>query len=190
MLQRIDYISLEIGNEIAILNEIEESSKDPLTSVLTRRIFDKVMKGQLALAKTTHTEVGLLMCDLDHFKTINDSYGHLTGDAVLQHFSLLLNRHLRKSDYIFRFGGEEFIIILPATTEEDTYTLAKKLCETTSKTLFSSDGVAFNYTVSIGTLPIRIELSDPIYDDTINHYLQEVDKKLYMAKQQGRNCVV
>jgi len=189
LLQRIDYISLEIGNEIAILNEIEESSKDPLTAVLTRRLFDKVMKGQLALAKTTHTDVGLLMCDLDHFKSINDTYGHLTGDAVLQHFATLLNKHLRKSDYIFRFGGEEFVILLPATNAEDTIKLAQKLCDATASEKFTVGDISIHYTVSIGVLPIHITINDPIHQESVNHYLDQVDQKLYQAKKNGRNRI-
>jgi len=189
LLQQIDYISLEIGNEIAILNEIEESSKDPLTAVLTRRLFDKVMKGQLALAKTAHTEIALLMCDLDHFKSVNDTYGHLTGDAVLQNFAMLLNQHLRKSDYIFRFGGEEFLILLPATCADDARKLAQKICDATANQEFVFDGVSFHYTVSIGVLPIHISIHDAIHQKLVNEYLDKVDKKLYLAKKNGRNRI-
>ena len=89
LMQRIDYISLEIGNEIAILNDmimIEEYSKDPLTGLLTRRLFDKVILNQIDIAKATESHCSLMMCDLDHFKSINDTYGHLAGDTVIKSF--------------------------------------------------------------------------------------------------------
>lgn len=189
LVQRIDYISLEIGNEIAILNEIEEGSKDPLTALLTRRLFDKVMKAQLSLAKATHTDCALLLCDLDHFKQINDCHGHLTGDAVLQNFSMLLNRHLRKSDYIFRFGGEEFLILLPATTAEDARMLAQKLCDMTAAETFNFEGIDLKYTVSIGVLPIHVNINEAIHQEVINNYLAQADAKLYLAKKRGRNRI-
>ena len=116
-MQRIDYTSLEIGNEIAILNEIEVSSKDPLTDLLSRRLLDKVLLKQLEICQATGQELSLIMCDLDHFKQVNDTYGHLGGDAVLQDFANVLRRMFRQSDYLFRFGGEEFLIVLPSTGE-------------------------------------------------------------------------
>ncbi len=192
LMQRIDYISLEIGNEIAILNDmimIEEYSKDPLTGLLTRRLFEKVMQSQIEIAKATESQCSLMMCDLDHFKQINDTYGHLAGDAIIQHFAEALRTLLRKSDFIFRFGGEEFIIILPSTNEANARKIAQKLCDFTSDQEIIFDNKPIRYTVSIGVTPIGIDSTTYVLKDTINRYVAEADAKLYLAKQNGRNRV-
>lgn len=189
LLQKIEHYSLEIGNEIAFLNEIEESAKDPLTHLLTRRLFNKIMLNKLEIAKATGREFALMMCDLDHFKVINDTYGHAIGDIVLKDFSNLMERTLRKSDYIFRFGGEEFIILFPATDKEEALFLAQKVCDATAAQEVKVESVTIKYTVSIGTLAIMIDNSTVISQDLIDSYISHVDEKLYLAKEKGRNRV-
>lgn len=186
------YLSLEIGNEIAILNDmimIEEYSKDPLTGLLSRRLLEKVISSQIEIAKATESYCTLMMCDLDHFKKINDTYGHLAGDAVLQHFSLTLRTLLRKSDFIFRFGGEEFIILLPSTTAKDALSIAQKVCDYTAEQEVLYEGIPLHYTVSIGTSEIDTNATSYVLKETINRYVAQVDAKLYLAKQNGRNRV-
>ncbi|MDD5386010.1 MAG: sensor domain-containing diguanylate cyclase [Sulfuricurvum sp.] len=189
LMQRIDYYSLEIGNEIAFLNEIEESSKDPLTHLLTRRLFDKIMLNKLDISKATGREFSLMMCDLDHFKAVNDTYGHAVGDIVLKHFSAILEQTLRKSDYIFRFGGEEFMILLPTTSKEEALVLGQKLCNTTAAEEVIVEEIVLRYTVSIGVLSVLIDSTVPIRQDTIDRFVTQVDEKLYLAKEKGRNRV-
>jgi len=189
LMQRIDYYSLEIGNEIAFLNEIEEGAKDPLTHLLTRRLFNKIMMNTLDISKATGRGFALMMCDLDHFKSINDTYGHSIGDIVLKHFSGILEQNLRKSDYIFRFGGEEFMILLPTTDKKDALFLAQKVCDATAVGEVIVENLAIRYTVSIGTLAILVDHTLPITQDTIDRYIAQVDEKLYLAKEQGRNRV-
>ncbi len=192
LMQRIDYVSLEIGNEIAILNDmimIEEYSKDTLTGLLTRRLFDKVMMSQIEIAKATESPCSLIMCDLDHFKLVNDTHGHLAGDAVIKDFSNLLQMLLRKSDFIFRYGGEEFIVLLPATPEEDTRQIAQKICDATASRSISFDGLILTYTVSIGVIPIVTDTTTCVLKETLKNYVAQVDAKLYLAKQNGRNRV-
>lgn len=192
LLQRLDYISLEIGNEIAILNDmmmIEEYSKDPLTGLLTRRLFDKVMMGQIETAKATESQCSLIMCDLDHFKVINDTHGHLAGDEVIKNFSALLQKILRKSDFIFRYGGEEFIVLLPATSKTQARTIAQKICDETATQIVLFETISLSYTVSIGVTPVITDDTAYILKETIQSYIAEVDSKLYLAKQNGRNRV-
>lgn len=192
LMQRIDYISLEIGNEIAILNDmiiIEEYSKDPLTGLLTRRLFEKVMTSQIEIAKATETQCAIIMCDLDHFKAINDDYGHLAGDKVIQNFADVLRILLRTSDFIFRFGGEEFIILLPSTSERDARKIAQKICDHVAEHEVVFNEIALCYTVSIGVTPMNTETTTYVLKDTIHRYVAEVDSKLYLAKQNGRNRV-
>jgi diguanylate cyclase (GGDEF)-like protein len=192
LMQRIDYISLEIGNEIAILNDmimIEEYSKDPLTALLSRRLFEKVMQSQIEIAKATESQCSLIMCDLDHFKTINDTYGHLAGDSVIKNFADVLRTILRKSDFIFRFGGEEFIMLLPSTSEANARKIAQKICDYASEQDIPFNGTPIRYTTSIGVTAIDTDTTSYVLKDTIHRYVAEVDAKLYLAKQNGRNRV-
>jgi diguanylate cyclase (GGDEF)-like protein len=192
LMQRIDYISLEIGNEIAILNDmmmIEEYSKDPLTGLLTRRLFDKIIATQIEIAKATETQCSIIMCDLDHFKRVNDTYGHLAGDQVIQNFAHVLRTILRKSDFMFRFGGEEFIILLPSTSEANAHKIAQKVCDYTASQEVLFENSPLHYTVSIGVTSINIDNTNCILKETIQRYLAEVDAKLYLAKKNGRNRV-
>lgn len=189
LMQKIDYYSLEIGNEIAFLNEIEESAKDPLTHLLTRRLFNKIMLSKLDIAKVTGRNFSLLMCDLDHFKLVNDTYGHAVGDIVLKDFANVLEKSLRKSDYIFRFGGEEFIVILPMTSKEEAVILAQKICDATALQEVKIDDASIKYTVSIGAVSVLTDYFTPINQETVDKYVTEVDEKLYLAKERGRNRV-
>jgi diguanylate cyclase (GGDEF)-like protein len=189
LMNRIDYYTLEIGNEMAFLNEIEESAKDPLTHLLTRRLFNKIMLGKIEIAKATGREFALMMCDLDHFKLINDTYGHAIGDIVLQHFSKTLEHILRKSDYIFRFGGEEFMVLLPMTNKEETLMLAQKICNLTASKKVLIEDMAIHYTVSIGTIVVLADNKVEAIQETVDKYVTKVDEKLYLAKERGRNRV-
>ena len=189
LMEKIDYYSLEIGNEIAFLNEMEESTKDPLTQLLTRRLFNRIFLNNLEISKATNRGFFLVMCDLDHFKSINDTYGHGVGDIVLKHFSKILENELRKSDYIFRFGGEEFMIILPMTNRDEALVIAQKICDTTDSQALSVGEATIRYTVSIGTLAIKIDHMTDISQYMIESYVSQVDKKLYLAKERGRNRV-
>ncbi|WP_373034612.1 sensor domain-containing diguanylate cyclase [Sulfurimonas sp.] len=189
LMQRIDYYSLEIGNEIAFLNEIEESSKDPLTHLLTRRLFNKIMINKLDIARATGREFALMMCDLDYFKRINDTYGHAVGDIVLKHFSGVLEKTLRKSDYIFRFGGEEFMILLPMTDKDEALVLAQKVCDSAATQEVLIEDIKIKYTVSIGTISVMIDNTKPLNQEIIDTYITQVDERLYLAKEKGRNRV-
>ncbi|MBU0721547.1 sensor domain-containing diguanylate cyclase [bacterium] len=189
LMHRIDDYSLEIGNEIAFLNEIEESAKDPLTHLLTRRLFNKIMLSKLDISKATGREFSLMMCDLDHFKLINDTYGHAVGDIVLKHFSSVLEHTLRKSDYIFRFGGEEFMILLPMTNKDEALMLAQKVCKATASKQVALENISINYTVSIGTIAIMTDNATTVNQDVVDKHITQVDEKLYLAKERGRNRV-
>lgn len=192
LLQRIDYLSLEIGNEIAILNDmmlISEYTKDHLTGLLTRRLFDKVITAQIDISKATETPCIMIMADLDHFKTINDTYGHLAGDEVIKNFASVLKRILRKSDFIFRFGGEEFIVLLPSMSYKDAKTLAQRVCDDVASQEVVVGHDVLTYTVSLGVAPIDVETINFVTKESINQCVAEADAKLYLAKQRGRNRV-
>jgi diguanylate cyclase len=189
LMQKIDHYSLEIGNEIAFLNQIEESAKDPLTHLLTRRLFDKIMLNKLDIAKETGRGFSLMMCDLDYFKSVNDNYGHSVGDVVLQGFAKLLENMLRKSDYVFRFGGEEFMVILPMTDIDEAHMLAQKVCDAMALETFVIDDISLHCTVSIGVIAVLLDNTKEINKAMLEEYMVKVDEKLYLAKDKGRNRV-
>ena len=192
LLERLDYTSLEIGNEIAIINDmliIGEYSKDPMTGLLGRRLFERVVIGQLEIAKATETECAMMMCDLDDFKGINDSYGHLVGDAIIKDFAELLKTTLRKSDFIFRFGGEEFFVVLPSTGYEEARMAAQHICDLTRRRRVENGGEAIAYTVSIGVTGVDTAGLSFVTKETIHKYVQDTDARLYIAKRSGRDRV-
>ncbi|MDD5160130.1 MAG: sensor domain-containing diguanylate cyclase [Sulfuricurvum sp.] len=192
LLQQLDYTSLEIGNEIAIINDmliIGEYTKDPLTGLLGRRLFEKIVMGQVEIAKATESECAMIMCDLDHFKEINDRFGHLAGDEVIKNFASILQKSLRKSDFIFRFGGEEFLILLPSTNYQEAHQLAETICCKSASQKIKYENIDISYTVSIGVCDIDTHDLSFVTKDTIQKYVHTVDAKLYLAKQNGRNRV-
>lgn len=192
LLQQLDYTSLEIGNEIAIINDmliIGEYTKDPLTGLLGRRLFEKIVMGQIEIAKATESDCSMIMCDLDHFKEINDHFGHLSGDEVIKNFASLLQKSLRKSDFIFRFGGEEFLILLPSTNYKEAHQLAETICHKSAAQKISYDNNEITYTVSIGVCDVDTRDLSFVTKETIQKYVHTVDAKLYLAKQNGRNRV-
>lgn len=189
LMYRIDYVSLEIGNEIAILNDmimIEEYAKDPLTGLLSRRLFDKVMISQIEITKATESQCSIMMCDLDYFKKINDTFGHIAGDMVIQNFAQVLRIILRKSDFIFRFGGEEFFVLLPSTNLDDAQKIAQKICNLAATQKLIFDSAVINYTVSIGVTALSTDSTSFVTKETIKEYVNLVDSRLYLAKQNGR----
>jgi len=192
LLESLDYRSLEIGNEIAIINDmiiIGEYSKDPMTGLLGRRLFDKIVLSQLEIAKATETDCAMIMCDLDAFKSINDTYGHLAGDAVIRDFADHLRQKLRRSDYIFRFGGEEFFVVLPSTHKAEAYDIALQICQETRSRKVEFEEHTITYTVSIGVTGIEIDNIMFVTKETIEKYVQETDNRLYKAKRKGRDRV-
>jgi len=191
LMNRLDYISLEIGAEIAILNDmlmINEYHKDPLTGLLTRHLLEKIMSAQIEIAKATESTCALMMLDLDHFKHINDTFGHLAGDQVIQNFADILKRILRKSDFIFRYGGEEFLVLVPSTNPSEAHNIAQKLLnEVRSQELLTLDDQLVRYTVSIGVTTIEPSNLSFVTKEVVSHYIGEADSRLYLAKRNGRN---
>lgn len=139
----------------------------------------------MARAKRYETDLVLGMMDLDHFKQINDQYGHLTGDMVLSEIGKMLKEYIRQSDLICRYGGEEFAIILPNTRAEN----ARKVCERframVAGHLFEYHSMKFRITVSMGLASYSRSI-----DQSAMGLLRRADEALYQAKEAGRNRVV
>lgn len=164
---------------------------DTLTSLYNRRYVNQRLQEEVTRAQREDQPIAVLYIDVDHFKNINDKYGHLNGDIVLKTVSLLLKQGLRLSDVLGRFGGEEFIAILPNTTESEAIQIAERL-----RLIIAGKGVQITsqedslmVTVSIGITCIQPQSTSTI-DQTIEQLLSQADIALYRAKAQGRNFVV
>jgi len=153
---------------------------DPLTQLYNRqKLDDKLLEEQSKVDSSTSYHCSCLLVDIDHFKSINDNFGHLEGDRVLQEIARVMETFFRSNDILGRWGGEEFLIVLPATKIEDAHALAEKLRDTV-ETHFQNS--IQSVTVSIGVGPLSKESS-------IRHTLNNIDLALYTAKNNGRNRV-
>lgn len=193
LLSKADLISLSIGIDLTLISNIEyikSSSKDPLTGVLNRQLLDKIFKTQFELSKTLNTGFALIMADIDNFKQVNDDYGHIFGDIVLKEFANIMVDSTRKSDFIIRFGGEEFIIILPATTLNESKEIAEKIRSSFMMKDFDKDGESLHFTGSFGISYIHPEASEASSKRHMSELIDIVDRKLLLAKQLGKNQVV
>jgi diguanylate cyclase (GGDEF)-like protein/PAS domain S-box-containing protein len=155
------------------------ATTDPLTGLANRRHFLSQVERELDRFKRHAQPAALLMLDLDHFKQVNDTYGHALGDAVLKHFAVISSQVLRKIDLLGRLGGEEFAVLLPDTTLIGAYPLAERL----RGIIMESPAGSISFTVSIG-----VALFAPS-DQDANAILIRADRALYRAKNRGRNRV-
>lgn len=162
----------------------EMATTDFLTGLANRRYFMARMEDELArLQRLDNLHVAVLMLDLDHFKHVNDSYGHAAGDAVLKHFAVLMQAELRKIDTVGRVGGEEFAIVLPGASPEEAEIFAERLRERVATTSPTFNDVLTPVTVSIGITTMLAT------DTSADAAMIRADKALYRAKKKGRNRV-
>jgi len=169
--------------EEANSNLAKESKQDALTSLLERRFLDPVLQQETQMAMNGRPPYSIIMLDLDHFKQVNDLYGHQTGDAVLRKCSQLIKENIRLTDYAFRYGGEEILIVTPEMAGDESAALAERIRKTIDNTAIAiSDSREIKVTASFG---IATFSGHPDYQTLIN----EADSNLYAAKQAGRNCV-
>lgn len=160
---------------------------DPLTQLLNRRGFERQATPLLQLAQRHLRALSLIALDVDHFKRLNDTYGHDVGDSVLQQLAQLLLARLRSSDVLARFGGEEFIILLPDTDTADALRLAQELLTHTEQTNFHPASLV---TLSAGVAGLQPTHSEGYSHDSLRRLILRADQALYRAKQQGRNRAV
>lgn len=166
---------------IRMFNETERLTLiDPLTQVGNRRCFVQVLKEELAKSRRYNHPVSLIILDIDHFKQINDKWGHQAGDSVLKELSSLLIAHVRSTDYLARWGGEEFAIVLPESTLANGVITAEKLRKSIEEYPFS---INQHVTCSFGVIQCR-------EDESVDSAIEKADEKLYAAKEGGRNKVI
>jgi diguanylate cyclase (GGDEF)-like protein len=188
----------KLQDELRISNEqlAKLATTDPLTGLSNRRVFDSEMEIEVQRARRFKHPLAVLMCDLDHFKSVNDTYGHAQGDVVLQNFAATLSGTSRRIDTVARLGGEEFGVILPATDGPGAESFAEKLRKTVADTQIpcrTREGVAaqpISITVSIG-IAVALEIVDGEIDvaSHASDLVQCADLLLYQSKANGRNCV-
>lgn len=160
-----------------------QASHDALTSLLNRSAIMEVLGKELARAGRENTPLALIMADLDHFKLVNDSYGHLAGDVVLKETAQRLIDSVRPYDAVGRYGGEEFLIVCPNCDEESAQAVAERLrCVVSEAPLITSEGT-FRITMSFGVAAVRGDIHSA---DSIT---RAADQALYKAKESGRNLV-
>lgn len=189
-LEKCELISLSIGTELALLDQIlinKKVTKDTLTGALNRHGLRNVFESHYELSLATNNPFILAMCDLDFFKSVNDTYGHIAGDRLLKLFVETVKENIRNSDVIIRYGGEEFIIMLPTIHKTKGLEILEKIRNDFANTVLEFNEEKISATVSIGMIEVQPQylFKQSFLDD----YLMIVDKKLYEAKDNGRNRV-
>ena len=165
-------------------NLVSSALRDPLTKLFNKRYLLDRLDSELKFARRHGTPLSLLMLDLDHFKKINDTEGHLAGDAVLTNLAAVLTKAVRNEDVVARFGGEELAIILRAIPMDPAAMLAERLRKLVEQTATSHGGHELRATVSIGAAGYP---STPA--ETVEQLIEAADRALYAAKHAGRNRV-
>ncbi|MFT7681954.1 MAG: diguanylate cyclase (GGDEF)-like protein, partial [Moritella dasanensis] len=174
---------LQSGQMVMLMKLYRESTIDTLTGLMNRRVLMRQVKRIAKNSKYTQGSFSVMMFDLDHFKRVNDTYGHMVGDKVLVTVSSLLKRELRNSDVIARFGGEEFLVVMPHLALAPATQVAIRVAEAIRKaSVMTDEQQKITFTTSIGVTQF-------IVDEPISQLFKRVDDLLYYAKEQGRDRI-
>lgn len=184
--------SKDLLNEEIVLEKINKLNRelisDPLTQLYNRRFMDERLPYELVKSWTTKVPMGIIMADIDYFKKINDSYGHLIGDQILVGFSSLLKSVIRENhDWIIRYGGEEFLMFISDADSENLLKKAEQIRATIENNIFSIDDLQIQITSSFGVFSAVPTQIDDL--SIIKTYIDNADKALYNSKKTGRNKV-
>ncbi|WP_303719445.1 diguanylate cyclase [Brevundimonas naejangsanensis] len=160
-----------------------EGGRDPLTRALNRRFLSSILSREIGFANANHTPLSVLLLDVDHFKRINDTHGHPIGDEVLRQVAEAVTENVRPSDFVFRYGGEEFLVVLVETGLRQAAIIAERMRQALAVKAVTASGLApFHVTVSIGVAEHGGHPDE-------NYLVKQADDALYRAKQNGRNRV-
>lgn len=179
----IEMETLAESAQHAIEEQRKKAMHDSLTGLPNRESYQQRLKQEVERINRYGGKLSLMVCDVDLFKRINDSYGHLAGDKVLKIIARSLQRNLRDTDFIARFGGEEFVILMPETSATEAKIVAEKLRNKIESSPFNFKKEPVQITVSLG-------LSEFAQNETADEVFSRADKALYRAKEQGRNKVL
>ena len=179
----LPFLMLALRNALAHREAVESALTDPLTGVGNRAALESSARQQLDLAHRHKMDFSLLMIDIDHFKRVNDTLGHAAGDAVLRKLAHIIAQAIRRSDVVFRYGGEEFVVLLAHTDVEGAHILAERvrILVAASKELRKDACPGITVSIGIGTLRAN---------DDVAALCHRADSAMYQAKRAGRNRVV
>lgn len=186
----VDTCMIQLGTTIKnamLFRETKELSlTDQLTGLANRRYFEAKMDYEFSRFKRYERPFSLLMLDIDHFKKINDTYGHQSGDIILKTLGKIISDFIRKSDFAARYGGEEFVILMPETSKENACIAAERLRKHIEEKTFKIDVSPYDIhiTISVGSSEAAKEMED------WHELVESSDRALYLAKQSGRNRVI
>ncbi|MDH5325802.1 MAG: GGDEF domain-containing protein [Gammaproteobacteria bacterium] len=180
--QLICAVHYPLRNAILYKDAVNAANKDPLTGIGNRSAMNTSVQREIELASRHNRSLGIIMMDVDHFKTINDTYGHSAGDLCLQSLVECTEKSVRISDMIFRYGGEEFVIVLPETDIQGVLRLAKRIRRRVERLQTQVNKQQISMTVSLG-ITVLAETDD---DKSL---FARADEALYKAKREGRNCI-
>jgi diguanylate cyclase len=185
--KQMDATASEIITLKRELKGIKQTAKtDMLTGLLNRRGFDEAISKAQQYSVAHNNALSIILIDIDHFKRVNDTYGHLIGDNVLKMLSKLLKEQIKGKDIAARFGGEEFILILPETPLKGAYLLAEQI----RMSLRTMRWTAKESGKSIGSISVSLGVAQYKPDETVESLIQRADNALYFAKETGRNKTV
>lgn len=172
-----------LHNALLYNEAIKTAHRDPVTGVGNRAAMNNVLQQEIDLTARYDATLSAMMLDIDKFKHINDTYGHIAGDTVLKHVADIMVECMRRSDIVYRFGGEEFVILLRNTQTEGAKLLAERVRQSVESAHFNYGDHQIQATISVGISSVQ-------KDDTEKSLLDRCDQALYKAKENGRNCVV
>jgi len=179
-----NHLALALRNAMLFRDVKSKADHDGLTRIHNRQSFDERLADELKRHQRYRHNLSLLLFDLDHFKNINDTYGHQAGDLVLRDVGAILEESCRDTDFAARFGGEEFVIILPQTSEDQAWVLAERVRRKVEQKGFQFSDKLFKVTASIGVATLTPGALDKRED-----LIEKADQALYLAKSSGRNMV-
>lgn len=171
-----------LRNALLYRRAVQSAQRDPLTGIGNRAALETALKREIDLSHRNGSPLAMMVFDLDHFKNVNDTYGHAAGDCALKQFAQTVGKCARGTDMLFRFGGEEFVLLLNNTEMMGATQLGERIREAVEEMELECEGARFGITVSVGVAATRI-------DDTPESLFKRADFLLYSAKSGGRNCV-
>lgn len=180
------YLSVQDVSEVVSYQKklVRMNQIDHLTGVYNRNFMETQLQKEIERCQRFEHDLSLLMIDIDLFKTINDSYGHQCGDFALCEITKRISEKIRKTDFLIRYGGDEFCCILTETSPKSAFVVAEQLCEAICQTPFTFKQQTFQTTISLGVAGLDRN------DVDVESLLRKADSALYKAKQSGRNTVV
>jgi len=172
-----------LRNGLSYKAAMDQARRDPLTGVYNRGVIEVALEREVNLARRYGSPLSVIFMDIDHFKAVNDTFGHMAGDDVIREFARCVNDKIRTTDILSRYGGDEFVAILPNTTMEGAEQLAGRIRDAVvSSGCLAKIGQDLKVTTSIGIASLE-------GDESAQQLLDRADKSLSLAKHEGRNCI-